>query len=367
MQQLFFVRKETMEWREVPAPVIKNGHEALVRPFAVAKCDLDDAFLFQNLSGKLKLGSALGLVDPSVARVFKNMFKGPFPFGHECVAEVMEVGDQVTHIKVGDVVAVPFQISCGHCVHCTSGLTSVCTRVPAVATYGFGMHLSYGGAMSDLLNVPYADAMLLPIPPHIDPVHLASLGDNAADAYRTVGPYLEPNPDQRVLIIGGYAKSVGLYAVAMATALGAAHISYADQDPERLEQAHRLGAHELHSSLKAVQSMYDLVVEASSTEQGLHAAMAAVKPGGNCISVGIYMKKTRMPLVDMYAKGVTFKTGLANARPDAEKVLQLISSGRLDLSAVTTKLESWDHSIDAFLSKSSKVIVTRARLSEKKE
>ena len=48
MQQLYFVKKEKLEWREVPTLTLDNKKEAIVRPFAVAKCDLDDAFLFNN-------------------------------------------------------------------------------------------------------------------------------------------------------------------------------------------------------------------------------------------------------------------------------------------------------------------------------
>jgi hypothetical protein len=44
MQQLYFVKKETLEWREVKDPKIEDDFQAIVRPFAVAKCDLDNAF-----------------------------------------------------------------------------------------------------------------------------------------------------------------------------------------------------------------------------------------------------------------------------------------------------------------------------------
>ena len=113
MQQLYFIKKGKLEWREVQSPVISNGLEALVRPFAVAKCDLDDAFLFNHVDLKLKIGKYLGIVDPAYFKVFGKLLSGPFPFGHECVAEVTEIGDRVKDIKIGDLVSVPFQISCG--------------------------------------------------------------------------------------------------------------------------------------------------------------------------------------------------------------------------------------------------------------
>jgi len=363
MKQLFFVRKEKLEWRETSPPRINSDAGALVRPFAVAKCDLDDAFLFHDLSFNLAAGKWLGMIDPSFFRLFGvNFFKGPFPFGHECVAEVIETGPRVKDVKIGDVVSVPFQISCGNCKHCTNGLTGHCEKTPELSTYGFGKHLQFGGAMSDVLYVPYADAMLLKIPVHINPVHLASLSDNVPDAYKNVGPLLEKNSNQTVLIIGGKAKSVGLYSLLIAKALGAPRVDYVDRDPDRLMLAMNLGADHVMESYEKIRDQYDITVDASSHQKGLFEAIKSLKTNGTCSSSGIFIKKTRAPFLDMYGKGVTFKMGLANARTDAEKVLELVEKDKLPLQLVTTKLDTWENSIEAFLTKTSKVIVTREKI-----
>lgn len=207
MNQLHFIKQGKLEWKEVPLPKITDKRQAIVRPFAVAKCDLDDAFLFNKLNLKLKIGHTLGLTDPKYKTIFGNLLKGPFPFGHECVAEIVEIGEEVFNFKVGDVVSVPFQVSCGSCINCSDGFTSVCEKVPSIYTYGFGKHLELGGAMSDFIKVPFADAMLLKIQDHIDPIHLASLSDNIPDAFRHVKD-LENKPNQKVLIIAGKAKSL---------------------------------------------------------------------------------------------------------------------------------------------------------------
>lgn len=364
MQQLFFIKKGKLEWREVKTPRIENGLEALVRPFAVAKCDLDDAFLFHNVSTKIKIGRLLGLVDPKYKEVFGNLLKGPFPFGHECVAEITEVGDQVQHLQAGDVVSVPFQISCGTCFNCQQGHTSVCSGVLPVSTYGFGKHLEFGGAMSDLLKVPYADAMLLKIPDTINPVHLASLSDNIPDAYRHVES-LEENKEQSILIISGKAKSVGLYTVLLAKALGAKLVDYADRDQERRTIAKNLGADTIYESFAQIRQQYDIVVDASSNNKGLQAAFKSVRNYGTVTSSGIFIKKPSVSLIEMYAKGVTFKTGFAKARTHAGKVLNLLEQGTLDFDKITTRMGQWDNAIDAFLSDTAKVIVTRPRIQQR--
>jgi threonine dehydrogenase-like Zn-dependent dehydrogenase len=361
MKQLYFIKKERLEWREVARPEITDKKQAIVRPFAVAKCDLDDAFLFNNMKLKLKIGDALGLIDPGYKSTFGNLLNGPFPFGHECVAEVTEIGEGVKNIKTGDVVSVPFQISCGECLNCNRGLTSVCDNTLPISTYGFGKHLQFGGAMSDFIKVPFADAMLLKIPDTIDPVHLASLSDNIPDGYRHLKE-LESNPGQKVLIIAGRAKSVGLYSLLLAKAMHVADVDYVDNNPERLEIASRLKPSHLYESYDQVANKYDLVIDTSATSKGLAVALRSVRNFGTISSSGIHIKKTSLSLVEMYAKGVNFKIGLANARADAEQVLKLMENVRIPFELVTTHEDDWENAEDAFLRETTKVIVKRERM-----
>lgn len=363
MQQLFFIKKGKLEWREVNSVKIENANQSIVRPFAVSKCDLDNAFLFSDINFKLSIGNKLGLVDKDFFKYFgANFFKGPFPFGHECVAEIVEVGENVKNFKVGDVVSMPFQISCGHCSNCNNGITSSCESTPSISTYGFGKHLEFGGAMSDFLQVPFADAMLLKIPAHINPIHLASLGDNVSDAYKNIGPELEKNPNQTILIIGGKAESIAQYSILIAKSMKALQVDFVDKNNNNLELAQRNGADNVFNSFSEIKNKYDIVVDASSNEKGLAMAFEFVKPYGICVSSGIYLKKTKLPLVKMYAKGITFKTGLTNVKSASEKVLDLIVNNNLDLSKVTVSLNSWENASEAFLSTTSKVIVTRDKI-----
>jgi glutathione-independent formaldehyde dehydrogenase len=87
--------------------------------------------------------------------------------GHENMGEVIAVGDGVDRVKVGDVVVLPFNIGCGFCKNCGSGLTGFClTANPgnAGAAYGYADMGPYNGGQAELLRVPYADwnALVLP-------------------------------------------------------------------------------------------------------------------------------------------------------------------------------------------------------------
>ena len=94
--------------------------------------------------------------------------------------------------RPGDRVVVPFQISCGECARCRRGQTGDCESVPRLSMYGFGAFGgNWGGASSDVVRVPYADAMLVPLPDGLEPATVASASDNIPDAWRTVAPPLE--------------------------------------------------------------------------------------------------------------------------------------------------------------------------------
>src|SRR4029434_8246292 len=92
--------------------------------------------------------------------------------------------------------------SCGKCDACTNEHTGNCQSVPPLSMYGFGTAGGdRGGALSDLLRVPYAEHMLVPVPPGVDPAAVASVGDNISDAWRTVAPPLEKRPGEGVMVV----------------------------------------------------------------------------------------------------------------------------------------------------------------------
>jgi alcohol dehydrogenase len=336
MQQLTYVKRGQLAWQEVPEPVLPGEGDVLVRPFVVARCDLDLPILYG-----------------------KTFFRGPFPFGHEFIAEVVAIGEGVQSVQVGQQVIVPFQVACGACKRCQKGVSNSCLEVPDMSHYGMGRD-NWGGALSDLVRVPYADAMLLPVPAGIDPLAIASASDNLPDAWRTVGPYLQADADQNVLIVGGGAPSIGLYAVGMAVALGAV-VDYVDSDPDRLRLAEQAGANVIEGPPPKRMGPYSLTVDASADEAGLACALRSAEPGGICTSVGIYYSDTAVPLLEMYSKGITFVTGRVNAREAIPPVLDLVLAGRFKPEQFTTAVASWSDAPEAMFAPSTKLVVARAR------
>lgn len=324
MKQLMFAGVDRYDWQDADDPVIATPQQALVRPLAVACCDLDVAVC----EGRLPMPQGHAV-------------------GHEGLGEVVAVGDSVLDVKVGDRVVIPFQINCGQCRECRRGATGSCAALPLMAMYGMAplAGLDGGGFLSDLVLVPYADAMLVPIPDTVDPVAIASLSDNIVDAWRTVGPHqaelaeLEP-ADRRVLVAG--RASIGLYAAALASALGA-HVDYVDTDPRRLAAAEKLGAvaHDLQRPDKSWDP-YPVTVHTAAEPALLSATLRSTWPDGVCTDTGIfYQGNVEMPLLSMYTRGVRFVTGRVNARAIIPRVLELLSDG-CDLAPAVDAVVSWD-------------------------
>lgn len=210
----------------------------------------------------------------------------PRIIGHEMCGEVVEVGQGVSTLEVGDFVAAESHVTCGACFQCRTGQAHVCK--------------SYRILGIDL-DGSYADAVALPerilwktapdIPPEIACVQ-EPLG-NAVDA-----ALAENITGQTVLITG--CGPTGLFAIAIARVAGASSIIATDISEYRLELARKLGANDVlnaktMSADEMKQSLYDktqgegvdTALEMSGDPSALHLTFRAVKNGGRVTLFGI--------------------------------------------------------------------------------
>lgn len=337
MQHMLFIEAGTARWDEAPDPQIKGADQAIVRPVAVATCDLDIA----ALKGRYPL-------------------PGPYPFGHEAIAQVVAVGDAVSSVAPGDTVVVPFQISCGVCGPCRRGRTGNCASHPKLSSFGLGPMggLEWGGLLAELAMVPHADAMLVKLPAGLDPVAVASSSDNIADGWRTVGPRLADDPDGEVLVVGGPAgpNSIGLYAAGLAVALGSPRVTYSDVDADRLATAASLGAESVDGPPPGKLGSYQITVDASGSEAGLRCALNSTAFDGVCTSPSVYLEDPAIPMFSMYSRCCTLHTGRVHARPAIPAVLDLVSAG-FDPSVVTSVVSSWSDAPEALADPPMKLII----------
>ena len=335
MRALIYEGSGRYAWQERPDPVLADDGDALVRPVAVTTCDLDGA----------------------IAKGFLDGMETGYPVGHEVLAEVVDVGAAVTSVAPGDRVVVPFQISCGDCRQCRTGRSAACRTVGAERFLGLPHGgARWGGGLADLLRVPWAQRLCVPLPPHAGDA-AAALGDNALDGWRTVGPYTEEV--EGPVLVDGFA-SVGLYAVAFAAAAGL-EVHYRDRasDGGRREVAARLGARVIEGpTTERAGRRYELVVSTPPDEESLLAAVASTAPGGRLVTTGLHIRpSTGLPLYEMYLRSLRVVNEAVQARDVLEDALAAAQG--LDLEQLVTRVP-WDDA-DAALAdpQGRKLLLTR--------
>jgi threonine dehydrogenase-like Zn-dependent dehydrogenase len=320
MRQLTYVGGSTIEWWDVPAPKLTDDRDALVQPLAVTRCDLD-------------LTIAGG----------KSGLPGPFALGHETAGIVVEIGDAIKHFVPGDLVIVPFQISCGACEPCRRGHTNACTAVPFRSSYGLKpvCGVEYGGALSDLIRVPFADHMLVRHPEGHALSQTAGLADGATDAFSAVASWLRQRPGAEVLVIGGFGQSLSLFAVQAALSRGARRVVYLDDDAQRLAKAKSLGA-EVHEAPKGLVmepiGLFPIVVDAAATDASILLAVRSTEPNGSCQRMyGDFKETTPVPLRHMYGVGITLRVSRVNVRAEMPDCVGHVASGHFHPEHVITR------------------------------
>lgn len=327
MRQLTLTGEKTLEWLEVPKPVLTSETAAIVRPVAVAVCDFDRAVV----GGRYP---ALPL---------------PIAVGHEIVAEVVEIGTEVRNIAVGMSVVLPLHINCGGCPSCAARRTNSCTTRPPFSNYGLGSRAGdWGGGMSDFLSVPFADAMAMQVPEGLTAVDCAAVGCNLVDLHRTIAPYLTTFPDPTLLIVGGHAHNMALYGVAMAQALGVKEIAFLDDDDSRLAAAAALGAVPVTLAEPARREGYNIVVDCSGDPDRLAIALSRVGPDGFCTPVWPYAGAAKLPVGAMFLRNATLVTGQPHARAHMDPVLQLMQDGKIGSTSIPVEILPWEDAPEKF-------------------
>jgi len=306
-----------LRFDELLDPEIIEPTDAIIAPIAATTCDLDHLLI----AGKAP-------------------FQGPFPLGHECVGKVVKVGVACQKYSIGDIVGLAWHIACGTCVQCHKNYPANC-KPHWNSQYGLPAKGDWGGTFSDLVRVPYADYNLAKIPEGVDPIHVASIGDNLALGWESVMPSINGIEDPEIVIFGG-SKSIGLYCVDVAANCANANTIYYDHNIERLEIAEKLGAEVRDQLPKRGSGDFNLAIDASGKAEMLRLALTSVEPEGQVNSVGIYFEDVALPMFQLYLRGVNFHNGKGHARPNMEPVLEAVSKGILHPELVTSGVYEWD-------------------------
>ena len=260
--------------------------------------------------------------------------KPPFVLGHEPGGTVVEVGKNVTHLKVGDRVALEPGKTCGHCEFCKTGRYNLCPDVVFFATPPvdgvFQEYVAHEAGLCFKLpdNVSTMEGAL--IEPLAVGFHAARQGGAQAG---------------QVAVVTG-AGCIGLVSMMALKAMGVSKVYSVDVMDKRLDKALELGADGVingsrEDAVKKVMELTggmgcDLVIETAGTEITTRQAMQMTKKGATIVLVG-YSKtgEIKMPMSLALDKELTFKT-VFRYRHIYPMAIDAVASGRVNLKGIVT-------------------------------
>jgi 2-desacetyl-2-hydroxyethyl bacteriochlorophyllide A dehydrogenase len=317
MRALTFQGPREVRIEERPMPALRARDDALVRVDATGVCG-SDLHIFH---GRLK-------IEPG------------FTIGHEYVGTVIEAGDAVTRVQVGDRVAGCFQTACGVCFHCMRGEYQRC-----VESRSFGLGATMGslqGTQAEFALVPRANLTLQRVPDSVSDDVALFAGDVMGTGYHgVVASGLAAGETAAVLGLG----PVGLCAVQAAKLAGARVIAI-DSVAQRLAVAESFGAIALNLAEQDVRGEVrkltegrggvDVAIDAVGHTDVLDMAIRLTRACGRVQCLGIYAERGEIHLGLAWLKSLTVRGGQANVIAHLGPVLEMLSDGRMDPTPLVT-------------------------------
>ncbi len=348
-----------------PDPRIEHPNDVILRVTRAAICG-SDLHLYHGLIADTRVGCT---------------------FGHEFAGVVEQVGPSVQTLKVGDRVAVPFNISCGSCFFCSRELYGNCENTNpagplAAGVYGYSHTTGgYDGGQAELVRVPFADVGPMKIPDDMTEEDVLFLTDIFPTGYQAaeMGSIREGDT---VVVFG--AGPVGLFAAKSSWLMGAGRVVVVDHLDYRLEFARRFAGvetinfKEVEDVVVHIKKMTDMrgadvCIDAVGMEavgskfqsftgkvlkmQGgsgtaIDWCIDSVRKAGHVSIVGVYGPPWNfIPIGTAMNKGLTMRMNQCNVKRYMPHLLDLIRSGQVDAKAIITHrfpLDAIDDAYDIF-------------------
>jgi 2-desacetyl-2-hydroxyethyl bacteriochlorophyllide A dehydrogenase len=275
-----------------------------------------------------------------------------FVVGHEFVGTVIGAGDAVTRVDVGDRVLGCFHTACGSCFYCMRAAYNACDEA---RVFGHGATLgSLQGAQAEQVLVPRANLALRRVPAGMSDDTALFAGDVMGTAYHAVVEGgVKPGDSVAVLGLG----PVGLCAVQVARASGAAAVIAVDTVEERLEVAQSFGAEAVHLTegdpRAAVNEAtdgrgVDVCVDAVGHPDALDMAARMTRKAGMISAIGVYAERIEVHMGVVWIKALSIRSGRANVIAHVDAVLGMLSAGVLDPSPLVSRHMTLDDAPAAY-------------------
>lgn len=248
--------------------------------------------------------------------------------GHEGVGKVIEVGEGVTSLKVGDRVSIAWMFeSCGHCEYCTTGRETLCRNVKNAG-------YSVDGAMAEQVIV-VAD-YAVKVPENLDPAAASSVTCAGVTTYKAVKEsHIKPGQWIGVFGTGG----LGNLAVQYAKHVFGAKVVAFDINDEKLEFAKEVGADVVINSMKEdpivkVKELtdgkgLDATIITSVAKMPFNQAVDVVKAGARVVAVGLPVDKMDLDIPRLVLDGIQVVGSLVGTRLDLQEAFQFAAEGKV--------------------------------------
>ncbi|WP_339146437.1 MULTISPECIES: zinc-dependent alcohol dehydrogenase [unclassified Sutcliffiella] len=362
MKGVTFQGIKDMKVKEVPDAKIEKSEDIIVRITSTAICG-SDLHIYQGALPTEK----------------------DYIVGHEPMGIVEEVGPEVTKVKKGDRVVIPFNISCGRCFYCQNDLESQCdnsNQNPEVDTGGyFGFTERYGnhpGGQAEYLRVPYGNYLPFVIPEtvELEDEALLFMSDVLPTAYWSVENAGVKN-DDTVVVLG--CGPIGLMAQKFAWMRGAKRVIAVDNLPYRLQRAKKMNNVEIFnfdefknmgSHLKEItHGGADVVIDCvgmdgkksaleeigqklkvqGGTLSAIDIGIDAVRKFGTIQLTGVYGSKYNMfPLGNLFERNINLKMGQAPVVHYMPKLFDMITSGEFDPTEIVSHKMPLENAAEAY-------------------
>ncbi|MDY3560427.1 glutathione-dependent formaldehyde dehydrogenase [Gemmata sp. JC673] len=372
MRALCWRGRKDVAVERVPDPQILNPRDAIIRITTTAICG-SDLHLYDGYIPTMQAGDILG---------------------HEFMGEVVETGRDVTNLKKGDRVVVPFTMACGGCFFCKKQFYSLCDNSNpkaeiAEAVYGYSgsglfgySHMlgGFAGGQAEFVRVPFADVGPIKVPDHLPDEQVLFLSDIFPTGYMAA-ENCSIEPGDTVAVWG--CGPVGLFAIKSAFLLGAQRVIGIDSVEGRLKKARELCGAEtvnfkhvdllrtldemtagrgpdscidavgLEAHGNGIAGFYDRIKTATymATDRptALRMAIMACRKGGTVSIPGVYGGLLdKLPMGAAFAKGLTFKMGQTHVHKYLKPLMARIEKGDIDPSFVITHRYNLSHAAEAY-------------------
>lgn len=317
MKTATFVEPGKVIIQELPKPQIQKPNDAIIKVLRACVCG-SDLWWFRGLSQR-KAGSVVG---------------------HEAIGIVESVGTDVTSIKLGDFVILPFTHGCGHCAACRAGFEGNCLNAEEQGSSGFqGEYVRYTEANWSLVKIPsqpddYTDEQLN---------DSLALSDVMATGYHAAAS-AEVKPGDSVVVMGDGA--VGLCGVIAAKLMGAKRIIAMGRHAERQALAREFGATDIIEErgddavakvLELTDGGADAVLECVGTALSVDTAIHVARPGAIVGRVGVPQEATNANAAPFW-NNVGLRGGIASVTTyDRNTLLDAVLNGKIHPGHVFTQ------------------------------